>query len=242
MWARCPESHRWLWSRGSHAAKYLFLDGIQSLSTPGVLSSALSFSYVQDRCIVYKAHIPGSVHSSTQGLEDQVDPISPVYWSSKLSVCVHVCLHVSVCVHMYVAAILLASFWSCLTTFPVVQTGWAQRSSFPSTVTILFTVSRVFFVCVTVHCHAVSLYVSRPLQCNTAPSSRSHSNRKLSREISLMQQRGLCLSYLELCVSKMSLDTKDLLIPIITKSSNHNSRFMEIQKKKQHNGVSRPPW
>lgn len=172
-----------------------------------------------------------------------------LYWSLKLSVCVHVCLHVSVCVHMYVAAILLASFWSCLTTFPVVQMGWAQGSSFSSTATI--------------PCHAVSLYVSqstvtRFLCTCHCPYSVTQlllleviqgllewllefPNRKLSREISSMQRRGLCLSYLELCVSKMSLDTKDLLIPVITNSLNHNSRFMEIQEK-QHNGVSRPPW
>lgn len=101
--------------------------------------------------------------------------------------------------------------------------------------------SRVFFVCVMVHCHAFSLYVSWPLCHNTAPTSRSHSNWKVIREISSVQQRGLCPSFLELRVSKMTLDTKDLLIPVIINSSNHSSRFTEIQDK-QHNGVSRPPW
>lgn len=101
--------------------------------------------------------------------------------------------------------------------------------------------SCVFFVCVTVPCHVFSFDVSWPLCHNTAPSSRNHSNWKVIREISSVQQRGLCLSFLELLVSKMTLDTKDLLIPVITNSSNHSSRFTKIQEK-QHNGVSRPPW
>lgn len=240
MWARCPENHRWLWSRGSHAAKYRFLDGIQSLSALGVLSSALSFSSIQDRYIVCKANTPGRLYSSTRAgqsrgfnnlglLELEVEP---------LCACVSACE--CVCVHMYVAAILLASFWSCLTTSPAVQMDWAQCLLFISQHRQV-SLSRVFLVCVTVHCHVFSLYVSWPLCHNTAPTSRSHSNWKVIREISSVQQRGLCLSFLELRVSKMTLDTKELLIPVIINSSNHSSRFTEIQDK-QHNGVSRPPW
>lgn len=129
-----------------------------------------SFNLLSSKADVFisKASTPRSLQRSIQGLKSS-EP-SVVHQRLKLRLCVHICLHVSACeyacMHMCVAAVL---------TWHVVLPGRLPYSS----------------LCVTVRtfCCTFSFHVSWSLHLSTDLISRSHSNRKPKREMSLVQQR-----------------------------------------------------